>query len=607
MKYLRNRGTTAQECALTEDEARAPFHQVLSAVSYAHNQHICHRDLKLENLLLKSPSLDFVKVADFGLSDFYRPGSTQKTNCGTLSFLAPEVFKGTSNAGPPLDVWSLGVILFSLLCGRLPFEGPDLLGTKRPRDAVIRSRIIKSQFKLDDHLSAEAKDMVRRMLKVDPLERATIPEIFNHCWFRSINNSHELVRSRSSSRSYENAVNVGGTTPKMLTPRTPRTPRGGGISGEDVSGDFSLPRSRNESDEIAATIACGSKEKRAELTRTLSSERLAALAQSVASFELSSSSPPASSPLVIDSNSSGNGGGHGGVSGGMGGGSSATLAWSSCAASTAAAIAEGAAAVPSPTFKITPLRRSIASRNRDNDFADESELMSPSSNFSSNLSESPTNRSSPLVLPPDGGGGSGSGNGDSHSNMRRARGRSMINANTHSMVPTLSFTSGTFDAARSQSPQRGGLLGSSPSSTPAQFWNTGDEAHHHSPSISTSTTKSKFPLEKRNSTGSLKDSPTASAAAHAAGNSSSSPLGSQQRPLFSSPFLANTSAKLPPRKSLTLGNAVDTSDKGNSVPSAPQSSPSPSSSYTSSFYSPTTSLSEKSTRARRERLTDDKV
>ena len=80
-----------------------------------------------------------------------------KSSCGTLSFLAPEVFKGTANAGPPLDVWAMGVILFALLCGRLPFEGPDLIGTKRPRDAVIKSRIMKCQYKLDDNLGMEAK------------------------------------------------------------------------------------------------------------------------------------------------------------------------------------------------------------------------------------------------------------------------------------------------------------------------------------------------------------------------------------------------------------------------------------------------------------------
>jgi serine/threonine protein kinase len=106
---------------------------------------------------LKDNSLGCVKIADFGLSDFYRPGALIKSSCGTLSFLAPEVFRGTANAGPPLDVWSLGVILFALLCGRLPFEGPDLVGTKRPREAVIKARILKCQFKLDEALSPEAK------------------------------------------------------------------------------------------------------------------------------------------------------------------------------------------------------------------------------------------------------------------------------------------------------------------------------------------------------------------------------------------------------------------------------------------------------------------
>lgn len=121
------------------------FHQVLSGVGHAHNHHICHRDLKLDNILLGDAGLAHVKVADFGLSDFYRPGESMRSNCGSLSYLAPEIFRGTSNAGPPLDVWSLGVILFAMLFGRLPFEGSDLTGATRPRDTLIRNRICKCQ------------------------------------------------------------------------------------------------------------------------------------------------------------------------------------------------------------------------------------------------------------------------------------------------------------------------------------------------------------------------------------------------------------------------------------------------------------------------------
>lgn len=143
--------------ALREEVARAVFHQIVSGIAYAHNQHICHRDLKLENILLKNKNLEVVKIADFGLSAFYRPGTNLQTNCGTLSFLAPEVFKGTANAGPPLDVWALGVILFSMLCGRLPFEGTDLSYARRPRTPIIRARILKCQYKIDESLSPEVK------------------------------------------------------------------------------------------------------------------------------------------------------------------------------------------------------------------------------------------------------------------------------------------------------------------------------------------------------------------------------------------------------------------------------------------------------------------
>ncbi|RHY55200.1 hypothetical protein DYB34_001615 [Aphanomyces astaci] len=170
---------------VSEEEGALVFSQILAGVGYAHNQHICHRDLKLENILLQSKNdLNSVKIADFGLSDFYRPGAMAKTTCGSISYLPPEVFRGTSNAGPPLDVWSLGVILFAIVCGRLPFEGSDLKGSNRPRENVIRNRIMRAQYKLDDHLSADVADLIQRMLKLDPIERATIPDIFSHPWIR---------------------------------------------------------------------------------------------------------------------------------------------------------------------------------------------------------------------------------------------------------------------------------------------------------------------------------------------------------------------------------------------------------------------------------------
>lgn len=87
--------TQTQQCVLRSDVSAAPnmrFFQIVSGVGYAHNQHICHRDMKLDNVLLSRPGcLREIKLADFGLSDFYRPGATMRTNCGSISYLAPEV------------------------------------------------------------------------------------------------------------------------------------------------------------------------------------------------------------------------------------------------------------------------------------------------------------------------------------------------------------------------------------------------------------------------------------------------------------------------------------------------------------------------------------
>ena len=89
-----------------------------------------------------------------------------RTSCGTLTFQAPETFRSSATPGTALDVWSLGVILFAVLCGRLPFEGMDVIGVNRPRDAVIRSKILKGQYRIVENLSIEAK--VRAAVPLQP-------------------------------------------------------------------------------------------------------------------------------------------------------------------------------------------------------------------------------------------------------------------------------------------------------------------------------------------------------------------------------------------------------------------------------------------------------
>ncbi|KAM3313953.1 hypothetical protein ACQJBY_033066 [Aegilops geniculata] len=109
---------------LQEDEARRIFQQIISGVEYCHRNMVAHRDLKPENLLLDSKYN--VKLADFGLSNVMHDGHFLKTSCGSPNYAAPEVISGKLYAGPEVDVWSCGVILYALLCGTLPFDDDNI-------------------------------------------------------------------------------------------------------------------------------------------------------------------------------------------------------------------------------------------------------------------------------------------------------------------------------------------------------------------------------------------------------------------------------------------------------------------------------------------------
>ncbi|XP_078416565.1 serine/threonine-protein kinase SIK1 isoform X2 [Cetorhinus maximus] len=157
---------------LSESEARAKFWQILMAVEYCHNHHIVHRDLKSENLLLDDNMN--IKIADFGFGNFYKHGESLSTWCGSPPYAAPEVFEGKEYEGPHIDIWSLGVVLYVLVCGSLPFDGPTL--------PVLRQRVIEGRFRIPFFLSEECESLIRRMLMVDPMKRITISQIKQHRW-----------------------------------------------------------------------------------------------------------------------------------------------------------------------------------------------------------------------------------------------------------------------------------------------------------------------------------------------------------------------------------------------------------------------------------------
>ncbi|KAG8366928.1 hypothetical protein BUALT_Bualt16G0019000 [Buddleja alternifolia] len=160
---------------LHEEEARIFFQQIISGVEYCHRNMVVHRDLKPENLLLDSKCN--VKIADFGLSNIMRDGHFLKTSCGSPNYAAPEVISGKLYAGPEVDVWSCGVILYALLCGTLPFDDENIPN--------LFKKIKGGIYTLPSHLSAGARDLIPRMLIVDPMKRMTIPEIRAHPWFQA--------------------------------------------------------------------------------------------------------------------------------------------------------------------------------------------------------------------------------------------------------------------------------------------------------------------------------------------------------------------------------------------------------------------------------------
>ncbi|KAL2371570.1 hypothetical protein RJ035_005787 [Blastomyces gilchristii] len=165
--YLVKRGRCSDE------EARKFFQQIICAVEYCHRHKIVHRDLKPENLLIDKDRN--VKIADFGLSNIMTDGNFLKTSCGSPNYAAPEVISGKLYAGPEVDVWSCGVILYVLLVGKLPFDDDYI--------PALFKKIAAGNFHMPSYVSTGAAKLIRAMLQVHPVHRITIPEIRQDPWF----------------------------------------------------------------------------------------------------------------------------------------------------------------------------------------------------------------------------------------------------------------------------------------------------------------------------------------------------------------------------------------------------------------------------------------
>ncbi|CAH2986346.1 unnamed protein product [Chilo suppressalis] len=159
---------------LQEHEARRFFQQIISGVDYCHRHMIVHRDLKPENLLLDHNM--HVKIADFGLSNMMMDGEFLRTSCGSPNYAAPEVISGKLYAGPEVDVWSCGVILYALLCGTLPFDDEHV--------PTLFRKIKSGIFPIPEYLNKSVVSLLCTMLQVDPMKRASIEDVKKHDWFQ---------------------------------------------------------------------------------------------------------------------------------------------------------------------------------------------------------------------------------------------------------------------------------------------------------------------------------------------------------------------------------------------------------------------------------------
>ncbi|KAI5611226.1 MAP/microtubule affinity-regulating kinase 3 isoform X1 [Silurus asotus] len=167
---------------MKEKEARAKFRQIVSAVQYCHQKHIVHRDLKAENLLLDADMN--IKIADFGFSNEFTMGNKLDTFCGSPPYAAPELFQGKKYDGPEVDVWSLGVILYTLVSGSLPFDGQNL--------KELRERVLRGKYRIPFYMSTDCENLLKRFLVLNPIKRGTLQQIMKDRWINAGFEEEEL-------------------------------------------------------------------------------------------------------------------------------------------------------------------------------------------------------------------------------------------------------------------------------------------------------------------------------------------------------------------------------------------------------------------------------
>jgi serine/threonine protein kinase len=159
---------------LAETEAKDYFRQIIIGLAHCHSRSVLHRDIKLDNILLDN-DMKCAKICDFGVSKIIGRGHKIKEQCGTPAYLAPEIIEDNGYEAFFPDLWSLGILLFAMVCGTVPFKAKTL--------PELHDLILKGEFSLKEYdVTDDFEDLVRKMLVTNPYKRITIPEILAHQW-----------------------------------------------------------------------------------------------------------------------------------------------------------------------------------------------------------------------------------------------------------------------------------------------------------------------------------------------------------------------------------------------------------------------------------------
>ena len=161
---------------LSEDMAKFAFKSIISGLEYCHTHRVLHRDIKLDNVLMNSDSE--LKICDFGVSKIISKGEILNDKCGTPAYMAPEILKGKGYKGFTVDLWSAGVALYAMLYGTVPFKSTNI--------KELRKFILKSKLVLKEDISADARDLLSKLLTRNPSERLGIYEVISHKWMQNV-------------------------------------------------------------------------------------------------------------------------------------------------------------------------------------------------------------------------------------------------------------------------------------------------------------------------------------------------------------------------------------------------------------------------------------